>query len=577
MKNQEQSSKSRKNEEKLKSETANNFRLNQLFDCLENEVKMLKPRAVSTAFAFNRLVRRCRKKATYSVVGLEQKAYNKFIETNEVVGRTVLSTPDHILDNAAFFIQHVLEKFMTGYCPSNVQNTLDMNAIYESWGYGPGSSNGIIGTSAPDKINSTITCTSSCEPYIKELRRTNAYFSSDDLKGKVGTRVVRGSRLSTVLKNEEQLRTIAIEPLGNMMMQLAAGHILEEVCAMIGFDISKQQEINNSLAQLGSISGLLATLDLSSASDMFSLLLLRRLWPSKWVKLLTDIRSEEIKIPRGGWLKMEMVSTMGNGFTFPFMTLTIIALIYGMRASNPRSPTLFVENKKTAVYGDDIIIPVAEFTDLVQVLTTAGLVVNIDKSYCYGSFRESCGGDYWEGVDVTPFYVKDLSCDSGVYVALNQVVEWTAKYGVLLLNTYALLVSYLKRKPYFVPEWFGPEQGIQTPSVGRRFKYLQVVPERVTLDADNHYLCMLAVGGYVESNKSNPSVFDDTIERRVEMHLHSKAPLQEQCVQYSQRSYNPEIRVRSGRLPQGMLTGADPVKRSAVTSAHAALYTALMH
>lgn len=554
-----------------------NNRLNEFFSCLESEAKSQRSKSVITDFAVKRLVRRCRKKARYSVPGLERRAHLKFIDVNETVGATTISAPDQVLDDAGFYLQHLLERFMTGYCPSNIQNTLDMRAIFESWGYGPGASHGIEGSAVPIKVGSTITCTSLCEPYIKVLRKTNAYFSSDDLKGKLGTTVVRGSKLSTVLKNEEQLRTIAIEPLGNMMMQLAAGHVLEEVCAMAGFRIDEQQEFNKLLAQLGSMSGLNATLDLSSASDMFSIALLRRLWPSPWVKLLTDIRSEYIKVPGEGWLKMEMVSTMGNGFTFPFMTLTILALIYGMRAQKKGSPVLYVENKTTAVYGDDIIVPVHEFTELTQLLTEAGLVVNTDKSYCYGYFRESCGGDYYDGVDVTPFYVKDLSTDRGVYVAINQLTDWTAKYGFLFLETYALLLSYLKRKPYFVPEWKGPEQGILTALVGRRYKFLEVIPERVTLDTGDHYMLMLACGGFIESNKPCPSIFDDAVELRIPRKFPEvRACTTEQVVQYTPRSYELEVRTRSGRLPQGVLDGADPLTRSAVATAHASTYVVLM-
>jgi hypothetical protein len=562
----------------VKAKDQVNNRLNEFFCCLEREAKSQHSKSVITDFAVKRLVRRCRKKARYSVPGLEVKAQRKFIETNELVGITEIKAPDQILTDAAFYIQHLLERFMTGYCPSNIQNTLDMRAIYESWGYGPGASNGIEGSAIPIKINSSVTCTSKCEPYIKALRKTNAYFSSDDLRGKLGTTVVRGSKLSTVLKNEEQLRTIAIEPLGNMMMQLAAGHVLEEVCAMAGFRINEQQAVNNLLAKLGSENGLNATLDLSSASDMFSLVLLRRLWPSPWVKLLTDIRSEHIRVPGSGWLKMEMVSTMGNGFTFPFMTLTILALIYGMRAQKKGSPVLFVENKHTAVYGDDIIVPVHEYTELTQLLTEAGLVVNYDKSYCYGYFRESCGGDYYDGGDVTPFYVKDLSTDRGVYVAINQLIDWTAKYGFLFLETYALLLSYLRRQPYFVPEWHGPEQGIRTSQVSRRYKFLEVVPEKVTLDTDDHYMCMLACGGFIESNKPSSSIFDDAIEFRVPwLTPRRRACTTEQVIQYTPRSYDVKVRTRSARLPQGVLDGADPLTRSAVATAHASTYVALMH
>lgn len=550
-------------------------RFNEFFGCLTDELKTKEVNDQATSFAIQRLVRRCRKKAELSKGDLEQIFMDKFVELNEVVGETQITANPQVLDDAAFFLRVNLERFMTGYCPSNIQNTLDMRTIYDSWTYGPGASNGIKATHAAEKVNCTIFCTSSCEPYIKTLRANNVYFSSEDAKGKRGTALIDGSKLGTVLKNEEQLRTTAKEPLGNMMLQLGAGHVLAEVCASVGFRISTQQEKNNLLAMKGSRDGSNATLDLSSASDMFSLKLLRRLWPAEWVKLLCDLRSEMIFVRKHGWIKMNMVSTMGNGFTFPFMTLTIIALIYGLRAQRKNAPVLYVENVHTGVYGDDIIVPVAEFDELSRLLADVGLVVNKDKSFCHGYFRESCGGDYWLGVDVTPFYVKDLSNDSGVYVAINQLVEWSAKYDLFLFRSYALLLSFLTRTAYLIPEWMSPEQGIMTPLVSRRYKYLQVISEKRALDPDSPFMQMLACAGYIESDKPAPSIFDMHIES-----LKAKREPEEstiQVIQYTPKSYDLRVRSRSGRLPQGYLTGADPLTRSAVTSAHSRMYSALMH
>jgi hypothetical protein len=58
------------------------------------------------------------------------------------------------------------------------------------------------------------------------------------------------------------------------------------------------------------------------------------------------------------------------------------------------------------VYGDDIIVPTEMATSTMVTLETFGLRVNHSKSYCTGFFRESCGGDYYKGVDITPVYCR---------------------------------------------------------------------------------------------------------------------------------------------------------------------------
>jgi hypothetical protein len=58
------------------------------------------------------------------------------------------------------------------------------------------------------------------------------------------------------------------------------------------------------------------------------------------------------------------------------------------------------------VYGDDIIIPVDCVDSVIQTLEAFGLKVNKDKSFWNGKFRESCGGDYYDGEWVTPIRVR---------------------------------------------------------------------------------------------------------------------------------------------------------------------------
>jgi len=524
------------------SKQVNETRLNCVFSSLSEEL-------TSSLGVFpdarDRLVHRMRKRAGFVNHDLEDKAIDGFLQVNKT-----LEGYDHSLDldlvaNARHFITVMLERYTTNCSDINIQNPLDEILLFDRWRYGPGSSNGVTGTHAAEKIEQRMTCTSLCEPYVRRLRRNNPYFIALDSKWKDGVTVIYGSKLTTVPKNEDTVRTIAIEPSGNMCMQLAAGNYLEGVLSMIGLDITRQQPKNKLLAQRGSIDGSLCTIDLKSASDMISISLVRALLPKAWFNLLMKIRSP-IMLVRGELVELNMISTMGNGFTFPLMTLLLSSLIYAMRCKRG-GPNLYIDWSSTAVFGDDIIVPTKEYTDLVAILTSAGLVVNHDKSYHEGPFRESCGGDYMNGVDITPFYVKNLRNDPEIYVVINQLLEWSAKHGLWPLRTYQLLIKMLHSGPFFVPEWYQPYQGIRTSQVARKFKHYSLVAKRVPYKGD--FVMPLACGGYITGSDLGPF--------------------------YTPRLKKQRYVAKNSRLPKGYLDGADPVSRSVVLSSRIAMVIAM--
>jgi hypothetical protein len=535
-------------------------RLTAFFTTLSDELLAYGPQNA----AVNRQVLRARKRARFLREDLQEKAIADFLAINEKVGEIVRNSPpslsldSRVIANARLFITTVLERFTSTFDELAIQQPLEMSYLYSNWRYGPGASNGIKGTHAADKIFQVMTCTAQCEPLVLKLRRSNPYFvAKDGLTGISGTMQIEGSRLTTVPKNEDTERTIAIEPSGNMCLQLAAGMYLEGALRHIGLDIRDQQQKNIAMAMRGSISGEVATLDLKSASDMISIDLVRALMPSAWTDLLMKLRSPMITIQRDGkardvdmQVELNMISTMGNGFTFPLMTLIIVALIYGYRCIRG-GPNLFIHWTNTCVFGDDVIIPTHEYKGFVDVLTKAGLVVNLDKSFCEGAFRESCGGDFLNGVDITPFYVKSLISEADVYVVINQVLEWSARTQVRVHHTLALLRSFIHGKPHLVPEWLNPDQGILTSGCPRRYTYFSLQQEAHQLRKEAEFFSMpLAVGGYLVA------VGDGLF--------------------YLPRSNKPpRVRVRRARLPQGYLDGWDPSYRSQSATAVIAAYVAI--
>lgn len=535
-------------------------RLNSFFNTMLEELLDKGPQNA----AVMRQVQRARKRARFLREDLQARAVADFLATNQKVGELQKSNPPslaldrRIVDNARYFITNILERFTTTFDELAIQQPLEMSFLWSNWRFGPGASNGIRGSHTVEKIHQEMTCTALCEPLVLKLRTSNPYLLAfDGRKGISGTNVISGSRLTTVPKNEETERTIAIEPSGNMCLQLAAGLYLEGALRHIGLDIRNQQQKNIAMAKRGSVTGDIATLDLKAASDMISIDLVRALMPCEWFDLLMKLRSPTITIPGDGkagedgiQVELNMISTMGNGFTFPLMTLILVALIYGFRCTRG-GPSLYIDWRNTCVFGDDIIIPKHEYAGFVDVLQRAGLIVNLDKSFSEGSFRESCGGDFLNGVDITPFYVKSLAAETDIYVAINQVMLWCEKTNVPLHRSLTLLRSMLDGRPHLVPEWMNPDQGILTSGCPRRYTYLSIRAEsrKLPLEAEP-FAMMLAVGGYVVA--VGDGLFFTPRSRK-----------------------RPSVKVRRSRLPSGFLDGWDPRFRTQQGSAYVGSLTAI--
>jgi hypothetical protein len=538
-----------KKDRRLKRE----MRLRTFFSTLSAELTAATGTTEAQAFACDRLHNRMRKRAEITNTSLSEVAINKFVSVNNSLPSILLTVDPAILENARHFVLVALERFNTKLDHDCIQETFVLPHILDRWRYGPGTSLDVVGTHIAEKIGQRMTVTAECVPLLQRLRRNDPYFHAQDLlHGESWITVVKGAKLVTVPKNEETERTISVQPSGNMLLQLAAGQFLMETLGSIGLDITKQQPKNKVLAWIGSLTGDFATLDLASASDYVQTLLVRALFPAEWYSFLMKVRASTITTPSGDELELNMISEMGCGFTFPLMTFIFTALLYGYRASKG-GPNLFIDWKTACVYGDDIIVKTHEYAEFVEVLESAGFVVNLTKSYSEGPFRESCGGDYWNGADVTPFYVQSLATDSDVYVAINQVLNWSARNNIPLLGTVSHLITLLEGTLFLIPEWMAPEQGVLTSLVERRYKYLRHEAESYRLERSGgeHFKCKLAVGGYIFTQGAH--VF-----------------------------YTPEPKWRpvgvvcKARLPRGYLDGADPLSRTATASSRIAFWLSLL-
>jgi len=269
--------------------------------------------------------------------------------------------------------------------------------------YGPGISFGRDG----DKLSSISeklllgSVTSDCRYLVSWVRSV-----FEGIPQSAATHVVRGSCLTFVVKRVGEARTICYEPSMNMLIQKLIGLYLKyRLKACLGIDLLNQER-NRSLARLGSLCDSYATIDMSSASDLNASIPVLQVLSPGWFRLLDDCRSKEYFDPiKKSWQPFQKFSTMGNGFTFELETL-FFAAIAKVAIDSVRNDA--IAWREVAVYGDDLLFP-KEYAHVVkQALLIFGHIPNSEKSFTEGPFRESCGGDYFEGTNVTPFKIKDL-------------------------------------------------------------------------------------------------------------------------------------------------------------------------
>jgi hypothetical protein len=218
-------------------------------------------------------------------------------------------------------------------------------------------------------------------------------------------RVVPGNKVTFVPKTALIDRSIAVEPGMNIYAQLGLGALLRASLKKAGLDLDNADP-NRGLAIDGSIHGAVATIDLSSASDTLARELVRELLPDHWFLALDWVRSKVGVYTSPGGMKIsfryEKFSSMGNGYTFELESMIFYALALAC-TEYCRDDTSLVR-----AFGDDITVPTGVVPLLEEVLAAAGFTFNLAKSFSSGLFRESCGMDFFNGVNVRPYFLKEF-------------------------------------------------------------------------------------------------------------------------------------------------------------------------
>jgi len=227
------------------------------------------------------------------------------------------------------------------------------------------------------------------------------------------------ANLIAVPKDSRGPRLICVHPAESIWIQQGLRVQLERAisrrrsswgpwpCGHVHFD---DQSINGRMALLSSKSRKYATLDMKEASDRVSESLVQILFGRKY-KWFGCCRAQKYRIkdphmgapeladPRVGPAidDIHSYAPMGNATTFPVQSLVFWAIcVASMQSRGFRQPN------SVFVFGDDIIVPTAQAPYIIEDLESFGLLVNRTKSFWQGGFRESCGVDAFNGIDVTP-------------------------------------------------------------------------------------------------------------------------------------------------------------------------------
>lgn len=261
----------------------------------------------------------------------------------------------------------------------------------------------------------------------------------------------RYSRLKFVPKDMTKSRSICAEPNTYMFFQQGLADLLvsgmNKSLARRFVSIDDQSR-NRYLALYGSMTGEIDTIDLSAASDSVSIDLVKQLFPRDWLFFLLATRTAKVQVPDGRIIEVKKFAPMGSALCFPVQCLVFTAVvIYAAMLESGghsvgqepgeapfrgedidrfvsekfrRTPSYVPPDRATyqpaAVYGDDICVDQRLTPYVFHILTSLGFEVNTSKSFTGSQcFRESCGGYYYMGDDVTPLFYRVEGAVRGSY------------------------------------------------------------------------------------------------------------------------------------------------------------------
>lgn len=356
------------------------------------------------------LLRKCK---LPSGVDTEQAAKADFIVSEHQCARTnanILNDFDHLVADerdAVFELIRLWRKdvrWTLGAIPDEVDFLFSQGATLNDRGQL---------TTAPDKMSGRPTIYPDSVDVIKPFWHRTSWARSlcEERPWAMEPELVKANRFFTVPKDGKTDRGCAVEASLNVSAQLGVARVIRARLRRLSINIETAQDLHRSLARQASRDGSLATVDMSRASDTVARELVKLILPGEWHDLLNALRAK-FTLCDGKRLRLEKFSSMGNGFTFELETLLFASLARSVCRLMGENPSM------VRAFGDDLIVPSRAGENVLWALRMFGFTPNPMKTFAKGPFRESCGGDYFQGTPVRAHYLKELPHEPQQWMAL---------------------------------------------------------------------------------------------------------------------------------------------------------------
>lgn len=286
-------------------------------------------------------------------------------------------------------------------------------------------------------------------------------------------------------KSFKIMRSICREPVAHMYLQQGVLNNLLEALKygpMTRFVDLEDQQKNRDAALIGSIDGSVDTIDLSSASDLVSIDLVKAIFPHRLLRHLLLTRTDIVRIKETGErIRVKKFAPMGSALCFPIQCIIYTAMVIyahmkvqagedpktlddviaGCRSDSyfefwldrtlstkPAFERIGNEFASPRIFGDDIICDHRVTDCLIELLESCGFQVNRQKSFTGSqACRESCGIYCYNGFDVTPFYWTPWNMDSSIQHALVSYVAFANRaYQFGYFNVRASMIHIIRAR-----------------------------------------------------------------------------------------------------------------------------------
>jgi hypothetical protein len=212
--------------------------------------------------------------------------------------------------------------------------------------------------------------------------------------------------VAAVPKSYKAARVIAME---SVIRQMRAHQVFKILDRHSPENINLHDQNENAyLAQHGSIFNDLVTVDMSAASDSISKAFARSVFPARFMRLIEPCLGLYITYDGVNTRPMHMLSTSGNNLTFWLESMVFLCVdveaaklvkLFGGSCDQ------YIDGLAIPhIFGDDQVVHSATYETVADMMDILGLKLNREKTYFDGPFRESCGGDFYQGIPVHSYY-----------------------------------------------------------------------------------------------------------------------------------------------------------------------------